>query len=802
MIRNYITVALRNFFKHKFFSAINVIGLAVSMSICMAIIMLVADQMMYDRHNPERDRIFRVNSRLVSNEGVDISDTDYATTPMPLRQELVENYTGIEKAVRLKRGFGNSWLELEHQNVNIPVSGFYADPEVFEMFHYELEQGDPSTALREPFTVVLTKKAARKLFKEENPLGQSLKVGDRGTFTVTGVLKETKNKSHIVFDGLASMASLKGQPEENEDNNWSDFWSGWTYIRIANGASVDDINRHLNKIYQKHIATITDSEADKTKFRVQSIMDITPGKMTGNSIGPLFPKILVYFLSALAGIIMLTSCFNFTNISIARSLTRAREIGVRKTTGAARWQIFMQFLLESVIVALFALACALILIIIIKPLMLQLNVARLLHLDLQLNYAVFAVFLVFAISVGVIGGLFPAILLSAFQPVKVLKTLSNVKLFSRVGIRKVLLVSQFSLSLIFILTVIVVNNQLNLFRTKDYGFTKEQNTIVQLNNTSATALKTELLKYSDITSVSAASHVPAAGTSYGNGFKKSFEENDWTSMNHFLVDQDYVKNMGLSLVAGEFFPADEATAKKSIVINESAVKAFHYNTPEEAIGAELIQLDSTRKTIIGVVKDYNHRILLENIEPMALMYSPEGFRILQVKYSGTYQDAVRTIEKSWNMLHTDTKIELKTMEGEVSKFYDIMFGDLVSVLSMIAFLAIMISCLGLLGMATYTIETRVREIAIRKVLGSANKDLILLLSKGFLKLLAVAVIIGVPAAWFINNLWLEMIAYKTEVSLNVVLTSVSILIILGVITVGSQTLRAAFTNPIDNLKND
>lgn len=802
MIRNYITVALRNFFKHKFFSAINVIGLAVSMSICMAIIMLVADQMMYDRHNPERDRIFRVNSRLVSNEGVDISDTDYATTPMPLRQELVENYTGIEKAVRLKRGFGNSWLELEHQNVNIPVSGFYADPEVFEMFHYELEQGDPSTALREPFTVVLTKKAARKLFKEENPLGQSLKVGDRGTFTVTGVLKETKNKSHIVFDGLASMASLKGQPEENEDNNWSDFWSGWTYIRIANGVSVDDINRHLNKIYQKHIATITDSEADKTKFRVQSIMDITPGKMTGNSIGPLFPKILVYFLSALAGIIMLTSCFNFTNISIARSLTRAREIGVRKTTGAARWQIFMQFLLESVIVALFALACALILIIIIKPLMLQLNVARLLHLDLQLNYAVFAVFLVFAISVGVIGGLFPAILLSAFQPVKVLKTLSNVKLFSRVGIRKVLLVSQFSLSLIFILTVIVVNNQLNLFRTKDYGFTKEQNTIVQLNNTSATALKTELLKYSDITSVSAASHVPAAGTSYGNGFKKSFEENDWTSMNHFLVDQDYVKNMGLSLVAGEFFPADEATAKKSIVINESAVKAFHYNTPEEAIGAELIQLDSTRKTIIGVVKDYNHRILLENIEPMALMYSPEGFRILQVKYSGTYQDAVRTIEKSWNMLHTDTKIELKTMEGEVSKFYDIMFGDLVSVLSMIAFLAIMISCLGLLGMATYTIETRVREIAIRKVLGSANKDLILLLSKGFLKLLAVAVIIGVPAAWFINNLWLEMIAYKTEVSLNVVLTSVSILIILGVITVGSQTLRAAFTNPIDNLKND
>jgi putative ABC transport system permease protein len=807
MIRNYILVAIRNLTRNKFFSAINIVGLAVSMTICMAIIMLVADQMTYDRHNPRRSRTFRINSRLVSNEGKYISDSEYATTPMPLRQELVENYTGIEKVVRVKRGFGNSWLELEnHNNVNIPISGFYADPEVFEMFDYELEVGDPSTALREPFTVVLTRKAASKLFGDGNPLGQSLKVGDRGTFTVTGVVKETKNKSHIIFDGLASMASIDRQSktEANDNDNWSDFWSGWTYIRLADGVSTEDIQKHFDNIYKERIATIADPEAHKSKFHLQNIMDITPGKMIGNSIGPLFPWIFVYFLGGLAGVIMLTSCFNFTNLSIARSLTRAREIGVRKATGAARWQIFLQFLIESIVVALFALACALLLLILLKPLILQLNIARILQLDLHLDYTVVGIFLMFAISVGIIGGLFPAVILSSFQPVKVLKSLSSVKLFSRVGIRKVLLVTQFSLSLIFILSVIVVNNQLNLFRTKDYGFAKEQNIIVQLNNTSAAALKTELLKYGEISSVSAASHIPAAGTSYGSAFKKSFDEKDWTSMNHFFVDQDYLKNMSLALIAGKYFPVeDEAAAKKSIVINESAVEAFHYKTPEEAIGEELIlQQDSTRKTIIGVVKDYNHRILLEKIEPVALMYSPEGFRILHVKYSGTYNNAVKIIEKSWNIINPDTKIEHKTMESEVTKFYNIMFGDLVSVLGVIAFLAIMISCLGLLGMATYTIETRVKEIAIRKVLGSANKDLILLLSKGFLKLLAVSVIIGVPAAWFINDLWLEMIAYRTEISMSVILTSVSVLIGLGAITVGSQTFRAAFTNPIDNLKNE
>lgn len=812
MIRNYFLVAIRNLARNKFFSAINIFGLAVSMSVGMAIIMLVADQMMYDRYNTKRDRIFRINSRPVTNTGVETGGMDNATSPMPLRGELLDNYTGVEKVVRLKRGFGNNWMELEGQNVNIPLTGFFADPEVLDVFEYSLQYGDETTALKEPYSVVLTKKAAAKLFREENPVGQTLTVGDLGTFTVTGILKETDNKSHIVFEGLASMATVTRLPQNAEGparartelDNWTDFWNGWTYVLVEREHSSADIQAHLDEVYRKHIATIANPEQYKARFLLQSLTDITPGRLINNSIGPSLPWLFVYFLGGLAGVIMLTSCFNFTNLSIARSLTRAREIGVRKVTGAARWQIFVQFLTESIFVAFVSLIIAGALLFIIKPLMLELNFARVFRWDLAANYAVYAVFIVFALTVGILAGIFPALVLSSFEPVKVLKRLENVRMFSRIGLRKAILVAQFTLSLIFILSVVVLYNQLTLFTTRDHGFSMENNMVVKMNNTSVEALKTELLKYSNITSATATSHVPASGTTYGNGFKKDLHEKEWTTLNYFLVDEDYLKNIEVDLVAGHHFPAEGGMSNKNyIVINEEAVRAFHYSSPIDAIGEEVIyQPDSSRKTIIGVVKNYNHQFLMASISPMALLYDPSGFNLLQVKYAGTYADAATNIEKAWATVNPRLKIDYNDLEAEVRKFYEILFGDLVRVLGVISVLAIVISCLGLLGMATYATETRRKEISIRKVLGSTDGALVLLLSRGFLNLLWVSILIGVPLAWYINGLWLELIAYRTSFDIGVVMTGVAILITLGIVTIGSQTLRAAFTNPVDNLKNE
>jgi putative ABC transport system permease protein len=514
--------------------------------------------------------------------------------------------------------------------------------------------------------------------------------------------------------------------------------------------------------------------------------------------------VFVYFTGGLALVILLTSCFNFTNLSIARSLTRAREIGVRKVTGAARWQIFVQFLSESVLVSFLALVMALVLLLMVKPLILQLNFARIFHWDLQANFVVYGLFVLFAIVVGVLAGLFPAVVLSGFEPVKVLKSLSNVKMFSRIGLRKALLISQFTLSLFFILSVIVMYNQLKLFTNQNHGFNAKNNVMLRLNNTPALPLKTELLKYNNITAVSAVSHVPAAGTSNGNQFKKTLDEKEWTDMGIFQVDEDYIKNMDVELLAGKFFSAELGQSNKNyLVINNEAVKKFGFSTPMDAVGQELFsRYDSARKTIIGVVQDYNHRDLTRAISPLALLYDSSQFSILQISYAGTYESAGQTIEKAWAAVNPGLKSDYKEVESEIKKFYEFVFGDIVKILGVIAFLAIMISCLGLLGMATYSTETRIKEISIRKILGSSGYSLVVLLSKGYLVIIATAILIGAPAAYFVNNLWLELIAYHTSIDMGVIAIGVSVLILFGVITIGSQTIRATFVKPVDNLKSE
>jgi putative ABC transport system permease protein len=808
MIRSYFLVAIRNLTRNKFFSILNIFGLAVAMSICMAIIMLVADQMKYDRFNSNRSLIYRVNTYGVDNNGVDRGGIDNSTSPMPLKQELLDNYTGIGKVVRLKRGFGNNWLEFETQNVNIPLKGYFADPELLTFFEYELQYGEAKTALTAPYSVVLTRQAANKLFKEENPVGLTIKVGDLGTYTVTGVLKETDQKSHIIVEAFASMSTIKSLQAEgkfgNELENWMDFWNGWTYIMLEPGKTLADVEQHLDQIYKKHIASNPNPDAFKARFRLQSLTDITPGRLINNPIGPSLPWAFVYFLSGLAAVIMLTSCFNFTNLSLARSLKRAREIGVRKVTGALRWQIFTQFLSESIVISLCALIAALFLLIIAKPFMMQLTFARVFMWDLEANYVVFAIFLVFSVVVGIFAGLFPAIVLSSFEPVKVLKNLNTVKLFSRMGLRKTLLVSQFTISLIFILTVLVMYNQLDLFLNKDYGFNMKNNIMIKLNNTSASALKAELLKYPEIKNVAAASHVPAAGITYGEGFKKELGEKDWRNINYFAVDEDYLKNMEISMIAGKYFEAEQGLSNRNfIVINEEAIKTFGFRSAIDALGEEIIhQRDSSRKVIIGVVKNYNHSQLTSKLEPMALMYDPAQVGLLQVRFAGTYESAIKAVEKAWAAVNPTLKVDHKTIEVEIKYFYNTVFGDVVNILGVIASLAIMISCLGLLGMATYTIETRMKEISIRKVLGSTDEALVLLLSKGFLKMLLLSMIIGIPAAWFLNNFWLQFMAYRTSIGPGTITIGISILFALGAVTIGSQTLRAAFTNPVKNLKNE
>ncbi len=388
MLYNYLKTALRNLLRHRFFSFINIFGLAVAMSICMALIMLVGDQLSYDRYNPSADRIYRVTTIDVDANGTVLWDNQpNAACTMPLAPELMQNYSNVEKAVCLRRGFGNGWMAFEGQNINIPLAGFFADAEVLDFFDYELEMGDPATALKDPFTVVLTQNAAHKLFRNENPLGKMIDMHEMGVYKVTGILKETDHKSHIVFEGLASMASATSLEKTGKlysiTENWSDFWSSWAYVRVTEGTSQKDFQATLDKVYDERIHPNTGPGKYRMKLGAQHLLSITPGEMMSNGIGPELPWVIIYFLAGLALVILLTSCFNFTNLSIARSLTRAREIGVRKVSGATRLQVFTQFIAESIVITFAALLLAVLLLFILKPMILELSFAQSMRWDLS-----------------------------------------------------------------------------------------------------------------------------------------------------------------------------------------------------------------------------------------------------------------------------------------------------------------------------------------------------------------------------------------------------------------------------------
>ncbi|MFD2200418.1 ABC transporter permease [Shivajiella indica] len=799
MWKNYLKVAFRNLIRHRTFSFINIFGLAISMSLSLIVIMLVMDQYKFDRHNSKKDRIFRINT-LPNNWKAT------ASTTLAVRNVLLEDYTGIEKAVRIKRGFGNRSMVDFEKDINIPVTGFYTDPEFLEIFELELESGNPATALIDPYSVVLTKEAAEKIFTTPNPIGEVIKVGDQGDYKVTGVLKDQPDqKSHIIFDGLASISTLSSKAASDSSyksslDSWENIYDGYVYILLEEGLSPQQIQKSLNEIA---FAQYGQSEPQTNSFALQSLTKITPGPDLNNPIGPILPKIVVIFLGGLAIIVMLTSCFNFTNLSIARSLTRAKEIGVRKVTGAKRIQIFTQFLTEAVVIALLALIFSWMIVILIKPFLLNLKLVQVLRWDFSTSLEVYPYLIGFAILVGILAGFFPAVILSSFQPIKVLKNLVGVKLFSALGLRKSLLVLQFSISLIFILSAILVFNQTKFFLTKDVGFAVDDKMLVRLNNTSYELLKSELLHYSNVESVSGISHIPGSGITFGEDFRTTAEA-EKLNIDYFQVDEDYLDNMGLELIAGNNFNSQLPESNKSkVIINQLAVEKLGFETAGAALGNIIFEGDGLNAyEIIGVVHNYNHRNLLMDDAPMALMYNPEGFSQLQVKYNGSEDQIIATLQTAWNKINPDLKMDYGFFDFEMREMYQVFFGLLTKVVGVVAFLAIMISCLGLLGMATYIAETKIKEVAIRKILGATASGITLQLSMGFIKIVLIAIVVGLPAAWFLNNLWLQTLANRVNMGLGTISLAIALILVLSVLTVGSQAVRAAFSNPADNLKND
>jgi len=507
-------------------------------------------------------------------------------------------------------------------------------------------------------------------------------------------------------------------------------------------------------------------------------------------------------MAGLALIVMISASFNYVNLSIARGLARAKEVGIRKVSGATRKQLISQFLLEAVILSVLALVLSNVILIALRPAFENLNFSKLLYWDLEQNTYVYLLSLLFAIVVGLISGFIPATLLSAFKPIKVLKDLSGIRLMSKTGLRKFLIVVQFSISLVFIITVTLVSRQLDFMINSNFGFETENIVNLRLDNANYQQLKTVMKSDSRIKNVSGATHIPAAGTTRNEDLERVLFDGEGISTGYFSVDEDYMAALGLNLVAGTNFQQLNANSNE-IIINETGVETFGFNSTFEALGELLYDSDSVEYRILGVVEDYHHQAMVVHIGPMFLKYKPEDIRIMHIElFADNHENGLEAIDKGFYSVHPDLKYEHQYMDAELKFFYDLLFGDLVKMVTVATILALVIACMGLLGMATYTIETRLKEISIRKILGASDRQLIYQLSKGFIILLGVAIVLSVPFAWFVNNLWLQEIAYRIDMNVDVALIGVGILSAVGIVTIGSQTYKASSTAPIDNLRNE
>jgi putative ABC transport system permease protein len=801
MLKSIITTAFRNILRNKAFSIINLIGLSVSMSLAMLIILIVKEQMTFDDFHQDRDRIYRINTRAIRVEG---GSEPYASAPLPLGQVLREEFTFAEDVVVIDRRLNGNAV---YENVNVPLSGVIVDPSFLQVFNFAFEKGNPSTALAQPNNLVLTQQTAERIFGTRDPLGQTISVGGYGEFTITGVLKKFPGKTHFEFQALASTTALPVWEKDgvigSSLGNWNNYYSSYIYVKLKEGHDPEELEQVLPAIVKKNYANLKLETRDQGyEFFLQSLNSITPGPILSNQMGNGMPTVLLIFLSVLAAIVLMMSVFNFTNLMIAKSLTRAKEIGVRKVIGAKRLQVFSQFVGETVLFSLLALIVSYFLLQTLKAGYLQLPLNEEFAMTLEEDISVYVLFILFAIMVGVIAGLLPAGYLSAFKPLTVLKDSGNLKVYSRINFRKILIVAQFTFSVIFVIVVLVIYRQVDFMLNADYGFNQKNILNVRLQGNSFDKLASEMKNVPGVIAIGGVSHSIGTSSDRSSDYKRNREDKPFV-IRDFAMDHTYIDNLDLTFVAGKNFdPATESTHEIHVILNESALKQFNFSDPLSAPGQAIFVNDSVQLQVIGVVKDFHFRPLTSQIGPLAIRYNPGDVNYLSMKIRPEQKAAITaSLESIWKEIDPVHKPEYAMMEDEIDDAYrQSGFKDVLMIIGYITFLAVTLACLGMLGMAMYSTKTRLKEVGMRKVLGASVAQVVVLLSRSFMMLILIAVIIGVPVSIFFGNLFLDMFAYKIQISPWLIMGGIAVISLLGLLIICSQTIHAARSNPVKSLR--
>jgi putative ABC transport system permease protein len=811
MFKNYFKTAIRSLAKNKAFSLINIIGLAVSMAVCLLIINIIAEQKSYDTFHSKKERIYRVMTM-----GAGGSFTT-ATAAYPLAQKLKQEYPGIEQTATLVRNIGGDMLYNEKAASG---GGYFADGQLFKVFDYKLSKGDAATALKNPFSLVVSEKIAKLLFGNEEPIGRQVQFNDKGIsagtpekgnhetayglFTITGVLAEVKGKTHLPFQLLASLSTLPALVADKkidfDANNWNGVWDNYTYVLLDKTNNVKTLDAALVQIASKQYVKGSNNEYT---FQSKALLDIIGGNPHGNETTVYLPGVVILVLSVLGLIVMLSACLNYTNLSVARSLSRTREVGIRKVTGATRTQVFLQFIVEAVIISLLAFVLAVALLYFLKQAFTGLWFNQFMQLELSQNLQLYLLFIGFSIIIGIIAGLLPSVYISAFNPLAMIRNSGTVKGMKGVVLRKALLVLQFTVSIVFIVSTVVLFQQTQHVFNFDYGFNKDNVVNVSIyKQENYQRFAQAVSQNKKVKAVAACSFMPATGTQNGTRIYKAAPAADSLQTSTIDGDAKFFEVLNVPLIAGKTFPdIVDTSGEDYIVVNEKLVQAFKYNSPAGAIGEKLM-IDGNTVEIIGVVKDFQFLDVSRKMEPLVVRNRPETFGVAAVKMQGSETAAtLKFLEQTWKSVNPNTKFEYAFFDEQMS-FTQSLLRDASKILGTLSFLAVFISCLGLLGMAAYTAQTRAKEISIRKIVGSSVRQIVMLLSKGFLVLLLIATFIALPVAYLLNNMWLQFFASRISISPLVMVLSVLIMFGISLLTVFSQSWRAAFANPIKKLRSE
>lgn len=809
MFKNYFKIGIRSIKKYSAFSFINIFGLSVAMSVSMLIILMLINQKGYDQFHKKKDSIYRVNIDPANHKNL------YASVPAPLAETLRTDYPIIKEATHLLKGFGGDAV---YNHNFAEMRGYFTDDAFFRIFSYELDNGDRSTVLSNPNTMVVSHKIAQQLFGNEDPLGKIVDFADRGidmftdegkaptdwgTYTVTGVLAETDHKTHLEFDVLVSTASLKQLYQEEKiydaSENWGDYSRSYTYVLVEDNVNENELNSALELLAAN---TYKDNENLKdTKFMAQSLIKITPGPVLGNDPSSNLPIFVYYILGGFALLVMILAILNYTNLSIARAITRSKEIGVRKVNGALRKDLIFQFLSESMITVFFAFVVAGILLIFIRWALLNLWMNQFLKFDLVPDVTVFLAFVGFTFLTGLIAGIFPAFRLSGFRAVKTLKGSDQARV-GRLGIRKTLTVTQFVFSLFFIVTAIVVYNQFRYYMDYDYGFKAENILNVNLQSNDYKLVKEAFNSVSGVSGISGTAYYPGTGRNDNTTLTKPGSKDPVEAID-LRVDENFIDLLDIDLIAGRNLPSLKSNS--FVVVNENTAKTFGYDNPGDIVG-ELFYERGSDKTVevVGVVENFTVFLLFSSKKtgPIVLRNEPERFNFVSMKMDLRDQEQIiAKLREAWKKVDPIHPLKYEFYEYKLEGFNQAVF-DLVAVIGFFAFLTITIACLGLLGMAIYTTERRTKEIGIRKVLGADGFVLVYLLSKEFLILLAIAVIISAPLSYYVNNLWLDFLVVKVTFGFGTILLGSLFILLLGFLTIAPQTLRVSNQNPVESLRTE